>query len=630
MRRLAQVVTGRIGTFSEEPDLPPVIEKPIAAEPKSEPWKRKGPSPYDRFRSYRGFLAVTDLVSPSWCEVQYDYALRQKRHLKLQDRPTSFKTADGKLISVDKNVAAVNNTAAQRGRSVHKVLEREIHPEPVAVDLVTGEDRWGLRLVNMITSLQTLLDGGRCREMPVFGILNGQIITGIIDEIERKPISPPEPLSPRSRNKRSTPSTPTKGKLKKSRLSPSFPEQPSITSFFPSTPKRSADYPIDEDFAGPSSEAMSSLPRPPPQFRLHISDTKTRRHHSVPPIEDTLTARLQLMFYHRLLSRLLLPPSQSADSLDFQTLWLLLQLNHRRKFSPNFRKQLGLGADTAANSNFLGTAEGGLSTATCLDDLTRIWRNTVETLSLGGVDDMLTIVYRTQPVVQRKKRKGKSTKRKPGTVSKDEEENIIRAVIDSLKDGPSLDDPELAEAISESWRKISTDVDVNRGVVPLDDAEVIEAEASRACAETANQADQGAQLAWAIQQSLLAHVRERPELKQSIMPLSRSSSPSPSPPTSKDGETEGVQTEPEGSDSDIDVDQQIASTVIGTKKFRMDDRMLNGYLGSVLDWWHGRRPPKGVDLELTRRCLWCEYQEGCEWREKKATEAREKIRSQLI
>lgn len=50
----------------KEPDLPPVIEKPIAAEPKSEPWKRKGPSPYDRFRSYRGFLAVTDLVSPSW------------------------------------------------------------------------------------------------------------------------------------------------------------------------------------------------------------------------------------------------------------------------------------------------------------------------------------------------------------------------------------------------------------------------------------------------------------------------------------------------------------------------------------------------------------------------------------
>ncbi|THH29053.1 hypothetical protein EUX98_g5136 [Antrodiella citrinella] len=118
----------------------------------------KEASPYERFRSWRGALSVTDLTSPSWCEVQFDYGLRQKRFKKVEERPTEFQTAAGKTIIVDTSVAVVNDLVAERGRSVHKVLERELHPEEIKVETTTEEER----LVNMIASMQSLQHAGRC------------------------------------------------------------------------------------------------------------------------------------------------------------------------------------------------------------------------------------------------------------------------------------------------------------------------------------------------------------------------------------------------------------------------------------------------------------------------------------
>ncbi len=42
--------------------------------------------------------------------------------------------------------------------------------------------------------------------------------------------------------------------------------------------------------------------------------------------------------------------------------------------------------------------------------------------------------------------------------------------------------------------------------------------------------------------------------------------------------------------------------VIGTKEFNLDDDFLDDYLTSVLDWWMGRRAPRGVSETQTRRC----------------------------
>jgi hypothetical protein len=52
----------------------------------------------------------------SRCELQFDYGLRQKRNRKPESRPASFTSANGKVISVEKKVAAKNDRKIQRGR----------------------------------------------------------------------------------------------------------------------------------------------------------------------------------------------------------------------------------------------------------------------------------------------------------------------------------------------------------------------------------------------------------------------------------------------------------------------------------------------------------------------------------
>ncbi|KAH8094725.1 exonuclease V a 5' deoxyribonuclease-domain-containing protein [Cristinia sonorae] len=579
--------------------------------------KTKESSPYERYRSWKGALSVTDLTSPSWCEVQFDYGLRQKRTKKLEDRPAEFKTATGKTIVVDQTVAVVNDRVAQRGRSVHKVLERELHPEVVQVETTTEEERWALRLVNMIVSMQSLLNTGRCREMHVFGILNSQVVIGIIDEVERKaiPITPqgtPRISRKRSPSKSSAPSTPTKHKSKRARtLSPA---QLPLTNFFPSTPSRtesqttvSSSPPREDKCIQVSSPPhMTGIvltpspaeppPPPMPHFKLHLSDTKTRRNASLPLPVDMFSARMQLMLYHRLLSNLLTSPSESEDALDFQLLWTRMGLDHRRRFSKTFQDAAGLVL-------LSGGGEESSFALNCLDDLTAAWRNVVEMLHLSGVDDTLTVVYRTQPSKPKKKGKRRRGCSPVNEVLSQESEDIVQAVIASLQEEHVA--PCNREMVESRFKTLLSEV-THPGVPTMS-------------ADTELLADSSvdAQLQWAIEQSLLKQVRRRPDIKGLIASGGVVSDP-PSP------KTVALAYEETETREDDDVsDEPIESTIIGTKTFQMDDRTLNSYLRSVLDWWYGRRPPKGVDLHLTRRCLSCEYQEGCEWRERKAAEYRE-------
>jgi hypothetical protein len=98
--------------------------------------RREQASPFQRHRSWNKVLSVSDLVSPAWyvavnyfrmaqiiiclnvsrCEVQFDYGLRQKRFKKLEQRPASFTSAEGKKIVVEKKVAAKNDRIVKRGR----------------------------------------------------------------------------------------------------------------------------------------------------------------------------------------------------------------------------------------------------------------------------------------------------------------------------------------------------------------------------------------------------------------------------------------------------------------------------------------------------------------------------------
>ena len=115
-------------------------------------------SPLLRFRTApMKARSVTDLVSPSWCELQYWYTLT--KHGRKRRTP-----------------------AMRQGSAVHQRLEDEVHTK-VPVDVTTKEDAWGLRLWNVIQGLRTLTETGQTRELEVWGMVDGLFVNGVIDEL---------------------------------------------------------------------------------------------------------------------------------------------------------------------------------------------------------------------------------------------------------------------------------------------------------------------------------------------------------------------------------------------------------------------------------------------------------------
>ncbi|OBZ79642.1 putative exonuclease V, mitochondrial [Grifola frondosa] len=556
----------------------PELEPPPLPEDPARPFNER--SPFERFRRWKGTLSVSDLVGPSWCEVQFDY--------------------EGKTIAVVKAVAVVNDETTTRGKSVHKILEREIHPETMPVDITTPEERWAIRIVNMLSCLQALMEVGCCREIPVFGIIHDQVSRVSLTSFPNK-----RAISTTAS------STPSKPKSKRSRRTPS-PSQPQITSFFPSTPGRSHTPPLQ-------NLPLESIPH----YRLHLSDTKTRRSKSLPSDEDTLQARLQLMLYHRLLSNLLVcqagsePYTGPIQPMDFDTLWTRMALNPFRPFSDKFMEQAGLDVSSAPSASPLR----------CLNDLTAAWRHAVQALDVDGVDGTLTLVYRMQPMRgSRWKGKEKATSEDlvanratappPGVLSEQEAQEIATAIQASvnnfsLDDGYDGDDGDegLARAIFESLKE-----SIRTGHTAVGELGFLAAPTAATAEPSLEEADippGDPELALAQQQSLLAEAAEDVEAAK-LVPQE--------------------QEEPQKDDADDEpmsmADLDVKARILGKKEFAVDDAFLDEYLDSVLLWWLGRRPPHGVDIEQTRRCLSCEYQNGCEWREMKADEAIRKFKEE--
>ncbi|KAJ3789278.1 exonuclease V [Lentinula aff. detonsa] len=409
-------------------------------------------SPLQQFRRNRIF-SVTDLVSPAWCEVQFDYGLRQQRHRKLQYRPASFVTEQGKEIIVDQGVAAKSDATKKTGSIVHRKLEREIRPEEINVEIETEEERWALRIINMIDCVDSLLLLGCAREMPVFGLVEGNAVVGVIDEITYSLVSPSSSYD-KKRGFHSSPSTPQKPK--RTRRSPS-PSQPRITKFM--SPAKA---PVAETFftSDPPPSSSSHLNT----STLHLIDTKTRRTNSLPRDEDALPSRLQLMLYHRMLTNLM----STSGSFDFSSFWQQLGLNDTAPFSKNFLAQTLLARET--NS---------------LRHLTDLWHLAVSRLNGAKIDSTLQLIYRLQPDRQRS---FQNRNRSAQATSSREEMEIAKAIEASLQDvqlGPSTE--RLAQALAQS---------------------VTDPEAGSSVLEQEKKLVDDPELLWALEQSLLTRIKE--------------------------------------------------------------------------------------------------------------------------
>jgi exonuclease V len=323
----------------------------------------------------------------------------------------------------------------------------------------------------------------------------------------------------------------------------------------PSTPRkpkrtRSNQSPTLQALCGRSHDTVSTIaisPLAPPSHVLHLFDNKTRYLKSLPSCRDTHPSRLQLALYHRLLQDLI--PSSSQETLDLSEFWNKVEVNSLKPFSRQFCDQSGLPLRTEA-------ADGKQTEqAWCLNDLVNIWQGLVSTLGVNGVDKGLTLVYRTRKLY--KSRKGsprigirRSDLHSVGQ-SADEEIQVAQAIKASLLDVAIVNDAVLAQALAESLQQVQT---VESGFSGTN--EVGTSDAGTLDDQPSKSTDTG-----------LLSARQQ-----------------------------------ETSSNDSEEEKEGDSSIIGEKVFDVDEILLDSHLDRVFDWWHGKRPPEGVEIEDSGRC----------------------------
>lgn len=230
-------------------------------------------SPLQRFRSFpKRPLTVSDLTAGAWCELQYWYTLTRL--------PGGRKT---------------RTPAMQKGSKVHKKLEDEVHTT-VKVEILNKEDGFGLRLWNLVQGLRTLRDTGLTRELEVWGMVDGNLVNGVIDD------------------------------LSYDNPNPEFEEELSSQGSQPSQSQSM----ISDYFGGlkPGKPKGNNC-------QIFLADVKTRG--TTKPVSSATArpAKIQLLLYHRFLSNM------AAGELDFFKVFRRYGLDADERFSDTFMSQIG-------------------------------------------------------------------------------------------------------------------------------------------------------------------------------------------------------------------------------------------------------------------------------------------------
>ncbi|KAM0717987.1 hypothetical protein Q7P37_006319 [Cladosporium fusiforme] len=315
--------------FSPEPSTPKTAsgEKNNDAATKAPEQPGEDPrAPLDRFRSKKP-LSVTDLVSPAWCEQQYWYSLTRFGRVR-------------------------RTKAMKQGSSVHKVLEEQVHRE-VKVDVQTREDMFGLRIWNVVQGLRTLRATGMTREMEVWGILDGEVVNGIIDEINT--VCSDEQAEEAMLKQEET------GKQKGK---PMETGQKTLTGFLQQPQNARI---LEEHFSNAPTSSHHDVPR-----TFYISDVKTRQSKSLPPNgSQSKPVYMQLMLYRRLLASL------AANETPAERVFERYNLDPHATFSDSFIAEVGqLDFDSSDNEDDDGTyrsSQDSVSELLAHNSLSSLW-----------------------------------------------------------------------------------------------------------------------------------------------------------------------------------------------------------------------------------------------------------------
>lgn len=262
-------------------------------------------SPVERFRQAPNkAFSVTDLVSPAWCELQYWFTLTKHGGQK-------------------KRTAAM-----KKGSSMHKTLEDEIYTT-VPVEITTKEDAWGLRVWNVIQGLRMLRDYGVTREMEVWGVVDGEFVNGIIDQLSYE--CPDSDLEATAAGYYAD--------VVASRAA--LPEyQMSLSDFLLSSSQGGMKL---SDFGQSETEQTGHVEQELPAAvydlpRIYLTDVKTKGNRSLPNVKSTgfRPTLLQLQLYYHMLNRLI-----TSDDVTIDLLAVRYDFDAEKPFTNAFVSEVG-------------------------------------------------------------------------------------------------------------------------------------------------------------------------------------------------------------------------------------------------------------------------------------------------
>ncbi|KAF7517365.1 hypothetical protein PCG10_001282 [Penicillium crustosum] len=262
-------------------------------------------SPVERFRQAPNkAFSVTDLVSPAWCELQYWFTLTKHGGQK-------------------KRTAAM-----KKGSSMHKSLEDEIYTT-VPVEITTKEDAWGLRIWNVIQGLRMLRDYGVTREMEVWGVIDGEFVNGIIDQLSYE--CPDPELEATAAGYYAD--------IVASRAA--LPEyQMSLSDFLLSSSQGGMKL---SDFGQTEAEQTGHVEQELPAAvydlrRIYLTDVKTKGNRSLPNVKSTgfRPTLLQLQLYYHMLNRMI-----TSDDVTIDLLAARYDFDAEKPFTNAFVSEVG-------------------------------------------------------------------------------------------------------------------------------------------------------------------------------------------------------------------------------------------------------------------------------------------------
>ena len=202
----------------------------------------------------------------------------------------------------------------KQGTAVHKILEDEVH-RTVEIRIRTKEDAWGLRIWNVIQGLRTLRETGMTRELEVWGVFDGLVVNGVVDELSHE--CPDPELDSAS--------------LEPTNVVPSLPpDQRSITDFLSPNGSRTLSQ-TNFGAVATSSPQTSYTGKDSP---IYITDTKTRSVKSIPKAASFRPTLMQLMLYHRLVSNM------ATNEVDASALFSRHDLEADKPFTDAFVAQI--------------------------------------------------------------------------------------------------------------------------------------------------------------------------------------------------------------------------------------------------------------------------------------------------